>query len=94
MKLSFNLSYKTVWGQSLHAVLYRAQAGANERKINIPLSTQDGQTWRGEIQLLLKDPLTYTGYFSEALSFSDIVDAYLYIAKHGLEKLATVIKRY
>ena len=43
---------------------------------------------------LLKDPLTYTGYFSEALSFSDIVDAYLYIEKHGLEKLATVIKRH
>ncbi|MFQ8953234.1 MAG: hypothetical protein ACLR56_09645 [Oscillospiraceae bacterium] len=43
---------------------------------------------------LLKDSLTYTGYFSEALSFSDIVDAYLYIEKHGLEKLATVIKRY
>lgn len=43
---------------------------------------------------LLKDPLTYTSYFSEALSFSDIVDAYLYIEKHGLEKLATVIKRY
>ena len=39
-------------------------------------------------------PLTYTGYFSEALYFSDIVDAYLYIEKHGLEKLATVIKRY
>ncbi len=57
MKLSFNLSYKTVWGQSLHAVLYRAQAGANERKINVPLSTQDGKNWSGEILLLLKQPL-------------------------------------
>ena len=58
MKLTFQLFYRTVWGENIHAVLYRAGASANERKINIPLSTQDGQTWRGEIQLLLKDPLT------------------------------------
>ncbi|MGN0024998.1 MAG: 4-alpha-glucanotransferase [Candidatus Avelusimicrobium sp.] len=58
MKLTFQLSYRTVWGENLHAVLYRARARANERKINIPLSTQDGQIWQGEIQLLLKEPLT------------------------------------
>lgn len=57
MKLSFHLPYKTVWGETLHAVLYRANAAANERKINIPLSTQDGENWSGEIQLLLKQPV-------------------------------------
>ena len=56
MKLSFHLRYKTVWGETLHAVLYRAHATASERKINIPLSTQDGENWSGEIQILLKQP--------------------------------------
>jgi len=57
MKLHFQLPYKTAWGETLHAVLYRANAASNERKINIPLSTQDGLTWQGEIQLLLKQSL-------------------------------------
>ncbi len=57
MKLFFQLSYTTAWGETLHAVVYRAGAAENERKINIPLSTQDGHTWQGEIQLLLKTPL-------------------------------------
>ena len=56
MKISFQLSYNTAWGETLHAVLYRAQAGANERKINIPLSTKDGKTWTGSILLLFKQP--------------------------------------
>ena len=49
MKLSFQINYKTVWGETLHAVLHRAHAAANENKINIPLSTKDGQTWTGQI---------------------------------------------
>lgn len=57
MKLFFQLSYQTAWGETLHAVVYRAGATENERKINIPLSTKDGYTWQGEIQLLLKTPL-------------------------------------
>lgn len=56
MKLFFQLSYKTAWGETLHAVIYRAGATQNERKINIPLSTQNGHTWQGEIQLLLTTP--------------------------------------
>ena len=46
----------------------------------------------GEKYPLLKDTLTYTEYFSEAMVFNDIVAAHRYIEKHGLEKLATVIK--
>ncbi len=56
MKISFHLPYQTAWGETLHALLYRAGAAPKERKINIPLSTQDGKTWSGEIQLLLKQP--------------------------------------
>ena len=41
----------------LHAVLHRAHAAANENKINIPLSTQDGQTWTGHILLEFNQPL-------------------------------------
>ena len=46
----------------------------------------------GEKYPLLKDSLTYTEYFSEAMVFSDIIAVHRYIEKHGLEKLATVIK--
>ena len=46
----------------------------------------------GEKYPLLKDTLTYTEYFAEAMVFSDIVAVHRYIEKHGLEKLATVIK--
>ena len=46
----------------------------------------------GEKNPLLKDTLTYTEYFSEAMVFNDIIAAHRYIEKHGLEKLATVIK--
>lgn len=58
MKLYFQLPYKTAWGETLHAVLYRAGAGANERKINIPLSSKNNFIWTGEIQFLLKQPLS------------------------------------
>ncbi|MBP5404148.1 MAG: 4-alpha-glucanotransferase [Elusimicrobiaceae bacterium] len=57
MKLSFQINYKTVWGETLHAVLHRAHAAANENQINIPLSTQDGQTWTGHILLEFNQPL-------------------------------------
>jgi len=46
----------------------------------------------GEKYPLLKDTLTYTDYFKDAIVFNDIVAVYEYIEKHGLEKLATVIK--
>ena len=46
----------------------------------------------GEKYLLLKDTLNYTEFFSEAMVFNDIVSVYEYIERHGLEKLATVIK--
>lgn len=44
------------------------------------------------IERVLKDALTYTEYFAEAMVFNDIVAVHRYIEKHGLEKLATVIK--
>ena len=46
----------------------------------------------GSTYPLLKDALTYTEYFCEAMVFNDIVPVYEYIERHGLEKLATVIK--
>ena len=46
----------------------------------------------GSTYPLLKDALTYTDYFCEAMVFNDIVSVYEYIERHGLEKLATVIK--
>ncbi len=63
MKLSFNINYKTVWGETLHAVLYRAHAGANENKINIPLSTTDGQTWSGHILLEFNQPIVMSYHY-------------------------------
>ena len=46
----------------------------------------------GEKYPLLKDTLNYTEFFSEAMVFNDIVAVYEYIERHGLEKLATVIR--
>ena len=46
----------------------------------------------GEKYPLLKDALTYTEYFRDAMVFNYIVSVYEYIERHGLEKLATVIK--
>lgn len=63
MKLSFNINYKTVWGETLHAVLYRAHAGARENKINIPLSTQDGQNWTGQILLEFNQPIAMAYHY-------------------------------
>ncbi len=63
MKLSFQINYKTVWGETLHAVLYRAHAAANENKINIPLSTKDGQTWTGHILLEFNQPLAMAYHY-------------------------------
>ena len=42
---------------------------------------------------LLKTAQDYTEYFGKALSFSDLYEAYRYIEKHGLEKIATIITR-
>lgn len=48
----------------------------------------------GECYPLLKTPHSYTDYFTDALSFDDLLDAYIYIEKHGLDKLtAAIIKR-
>lgn len=46
----------------------------------------------GSTYQLLKDALTYTEYFCEAMVFNDIVSVYEYIERHGPLKLATVIK--
>ena len=46
----------------------------------------------GEKYPLLKDTLTYTEYFAEAMVFNDIVAVHWYIERHGPLKLATVIK--
>lgn len=46
----------------------------------------------GEKYPLLKDALTYTEYFKDAMVFNDIIAVHRFIEKHRLEKLATVIK--
>ena len=46
----------------------------------------------GEKYPLLKDTLTYTEYFAEAMVFNDIVAVHRNIERHGPLKLATVIK--
>ncbi len=63
MKLSFHINYKTVWGETLHAVLYRAHAAVNENKINIPLSTNDGENWAGHILLEFNQPIAMAYHY-------------------------------
>ena len=57
MKIHFHLHYCTQPGETLHALIYREGAAANEQKINIPLTPSQDNFWTGEIQLLLKQPL-------------------------------------
>ena len=57
MKLLFHLEYHTCGEEKLYAVLYRHNAGAQERKIGVPLSGPDGRHWYGEANLLLQQPL-------------------------------------
>jgi len=57
MKIIFNVNYRTNDGETLHAVLHRANAGMKENQINIPLKLQDGQHWSGNILLGLKQPI-------------------------------------
>lgn len=57
MKVHFGLHYHTQPGETLHVLVYREGALANEQKINIPLTATEGDLWKGEIQLLLKQPL-------------------------------------
>ena len=45
MKLKFTIDYNTQWGESLHVVLsYHGQDG-RRRSVDLPMNTQDGQTW-------------------------------------------------
>ena len=46
----------------------------------------------GEKYPLLMDTFTYTEYVAEAMVFNYMITVHRYIEKHGLEKLATVIK--
>ena len=38
---------------------------------------------------LMRSAQGYTEYYSEALEFSDLFDAYRFVERHGLEKLAS-----
>ncbi len=63
MKVRFCLNYRTQPGEKLHVLVYRAGAGANEQKINIPLTAKTKDCWTGEIQLLLRQPLQLNYYY-------------------------------
>lgn len=45
----------------------------------------------GEKYYLIGNNMIYTEYFKNALRFSDVLSALLYIEKHGLERLARII---
>ena len=57
MKIIFNVNYLANAGETLHAVLHRANASAKENQINIPLKLQGTEHWTGNILLNLKQPV-------------------------------------
>jgi len=71
MKVHFHLHYGTNPGETLHVLLYREGALANENKINIPLTNTTDDLWTGEIQLLLDRPVRLS-YHYEVRSGSDV----------------------
>ncbi|MBQ8051846.1 MAG: 4-alpha-glucanotransferase [Bacteroidaceae bacterium] len=48
MNIGFQLHYRTVWGESVSAALTWATKTGKETSMDIPLSTVDGEVWRGE----------------------------------------------
>ena len=52
MKIRFSIQYRTEWGQQLAILItYRQQDGA-ERTANIPMLTEDGESWTAETSVL------------------------------------------
>lgn len=48
MKITFQVEYKTAWGESVEAELtYQSKTG-KETNVTLPLTTTDGAIWRGE----------------------------------------------
>ncbi|MBQ9187647.1 MAG: 4-alpha-glucanotransferase [Prevotella sp.] len=48
MKLRFTIHYRTEWGQQLVVLLSHRQQDGAERKMRIPMLTQDGELWQAE----------------------------------------------
>ena len=47
MNIDFQIGYRTVWGENLQAVLTWETKGGKETSVEVPLSTVNGETWRG-----------------------------------------------
>mgnify|MGYP002623072686 FL=1 len=65
MKLTFNISYRTAWGESLHVcIAYHSQDGT-VRHQNIVMLTDDGDTWTLDTASLFsrRHPLSHISYF-------------------------------
>ncbi len=52
MKLRFSIHYHTEWGQSMHVLLTYQNQDGRERRVNVPLLTDDGSFWMAETTLM------------------------------------------
>ncbi len=72
MDISFTLHYKTAWGESLHAVLFRQGAEPSQRHVHVTLESTDGENWHGHTQLSIQQPLPLQ-YYYEVRRGADLV---------------------
>ena len=52
MKLRFSIHYRTEWGQLLAVLLSYKQQDGMERKVRLPMQTQDGDVWQAETSVV------------------------------------------
>src|SRR5574344_188872 len=52
MKIFFNIEYRTRWGEDLRVQLWRVDTQGKKHEMEeLPLQTQDGNTWKGEMEM-------------------------------------------
>ncbi len=55
MRLEFSVNYRTQWGEEVRVQIQTATLKGQSRELYLPLDTQDGEKWSGEIMLTEKD---------------------------------------
>lgn len=60
MRLEFSVDYRTQWGEEVRVQIQVATLKGQSRELYLPLDTQDGAKWSGEIMLTEKDMKSFS----------------------------------
>ncbi len=63
MKIHFNIEYRTRWGEDLRVQLWLVDKHGQKRVVDeLPLGTQDGKMWDGDMTLEISSPIKEVGF--------------------------------